>query len=62
MDDDETRNTMDIWPWLTLAINVFTRMIVGSTYRWISHRISLGLCMPNADYDEGMVDYGVPQT
>jgi putative transposase len=45
LDDDETRNTIDIRPWLTLAIDVFTRMIVGfhlsmdkpSHFAWAMH-------------------------
>ena len=51
--DETTRKTMDKRPWLTLAIDVFTRMVVGF-YLSIDKpsRVSLGLCMLNAVYDK----------
>ena len=51
--DDETRKSMDARPWLTLAIDVFTRMVVGFHLSMDKpSRVSLGLCMLNAVYDK----------
>lgn len=51
--DDETRKAMKVRPWLTLAIDVFTRMIVGFHFSMDKpSRVSLGLCMLNAVYDK----------
>ena len=48
-----TRKTMDKRPWLTLAIDVFTRMVVGFHLSMDKpSRVSLGLCMLNAVYDK----------
>jgi putative transposase len=38
--DETTRKAMDKRPWLTLAIDVFTRMVVDSICRWTSPRAS----------------------
>ena len=44
---------MDKRPWLTLAIDVFTRMVVGFHLSMDKpSRVSLGLCMLNAVYDK----------
>ena len=44
---------MDKRPWLTLAIDVFTRMVVGFYLSMDKpSRVSLGLCMLNAVYDK----------
>ena len=44
---------MDKRPWLTLAIDVFTRMVVGFHLSIDEpSRVSLGLCMLNAVYDK----------
>ena len=51
--DETTRQTMDKRPWLTLAIDVFTRMVVGFHLSMDEpSRVSLGLCMLNAVYDK----------
>src|SRR5271170_2596553 len=51
--NETTRKTMDKRPWLTLAIDVFTRMVVGFHLSMDKpSRISLGLCMLNAVYDK----------
>jgi transposase-like protein len=51
--DETTRKTMDKRPWLTLAIDVFTRMVVGFHLSMEKpSRVSLGLCMLNAVYDK----------
>ena len=51
--DETTRKTMDKRPWLTLAIDVFTRMVVGFHLSMDKpSRVSLGLCMLNAVYDK----------
>ena len=51
--DEATRETMDKRPWLTLAIDVFTRMVVGFHLSMDKpSRVSLGLCMLNAVYDK----------
>ena len=44
---------MDKRPWLTLAIDVFTRMVVGFHLSMDKpSRVSLGLCMLNTVYDK----------
>ena len=44
---------MDKRPWPTLAIDVFTRMVVGFHLSMDKpSRVSLGLCMLNAGYDK----------
>ena len=51
--DETTRKTIDKRPWLTLAIDVFTRMVVGFHLSMDKpSRVSLGLCMLNAVYDK----------
>jgi putative transposase len=51
--DETTRETMKKRPWLTLAIDVFTRMVVGFHLSMDKpSRVSLGLCMLNAVYDK----------
>jgi putative transposase len=51
--DETTRKTMDKRPWLTLAIDVFTRMVVGFHLSMDKpSRVSLGLCMLNSVYDK----------
>jgi putative transposase len=51
--DETTRKTMDKRPWLTLAIDVLTRMVVGFHLSMDKpSRVSLGLCMLNAVYDK----------
>ena len=51
--NETTRKTMDKRPWLTLAIDVFTRMVVGFHLSMGKpSRVSLGLCMLNAVYDK----------
>lgn len=51
--DEKTRKAMDKRPWLTLAIDVFTRMVVGFHLSMDKpSRVSLGLCMLNAVYDK----------
>jgi putative transposase len=51
--DETTRERMDKRPWLTLAIDVFTRMVVGFHLSMDKpSRVSLGLCMLNAVYDK----------
>ncbi len=51
--DEMTRKTMNQRPWLTLAIDVFTRMVVGFDLSMDKpSRVSLGLCMLNAVYDK----------
>lgn len=51
--DETTRETMKRRPWLTLAIDVFTRMVVGFHLSMDKpSRVSLGLCMLNAVYDK----------
>src|SRR5271154_2004395 len=51
--DETTRKTMDKRPWLTLAIDVFTRMAVGFHLSMDKpSRVSLGLCMLNAVYNK----------
>jgi putative transposase len=51
--NETTRKTMDKRPWLTLAIDVFTRMVVGFHLSMDKpSRVSLGLCMLNAVYDK----------
>ena len=44
--DETTRKAMGVRPWLTLAIDVFTRMVVGFHLSMDKpSRISIGLCM-----------------
>ncbi len=51
--DEKTRMAMDKRPWLTLAIDVFSRMVVGFHLSMDKpSRVSLGLCMLNAGYDK----------
>jgi putative transposase len=51
--DDESRKTMETRPWLTLAIDVFSRMVVGFHLSMDKpSRVSLGLCMLNAVYEK----------
>ncbi|MGJ0505094.1 MAG: Mu transposase C-terminal domain-containing protein [Methylocystis sp.] len=51
--DEKTRETTKKRPWLTLAIDVFTRMVVGFHLSMDKpSRVSLGLCMLNAVYDK----------
>ncbi len=51
--NETTRETMKKRPWLTLAIDVFTRMVVGFHLSMDKpSRVSLGLCMLNAVYDK----------
>ncbi|RTL85765.1 MAG: hypothetical protein EKK29_11025 [Hyphomicrobiales bacterium] len=51
--DETTRQPMDKRPWLTLAIDVFTRMVVDFHLSMDEpSRVSLGLCMLNAVYDK----------
>jgi putative transposase len=51
---EDTRKPMDARPWLTLAIDVFTRMVVGLHLSMDKpSRVSLGLCLLNAVYDKG---------
>ena len=51
--DETTRKAMTVRPWLTLAIDVFTRMVVGFHLSMDKpSRVSVGLCMLNAVYDK----------
>lgn len=51
--DETTRETIKKRPWLTLAIDVFRRMVVGFHLSMDKpSRVSLGLCMLNAVYDK----------
>jgi putative transposase len=51
--DETTRKAMSVRPWLTLAIDVFTRMVVGFHLSMDKpSRISIGLCMLNAVYEK----------
>ena len=51
--DETTREAMSVRPWLTLAIDVFTRMVVGFHLSMDKpSRVSIGLCMLNAVYDK----------
>jgi putative transposase len=51
--DETTRKAMDKRPWLTLAVDVFTRMVVGFHLSMDKpSRVSLGLCMLSAVYDK----------
>ncbi len=51
--DEATRTAMTVRPWLTLAIDVFTRMVVGFHLSMDKpSRVSIGLCMLNAVYDK----------
>jgi putative transposase len=51
--DDTTREAMGARPWVTLAIDVFTRMVVGFHLSMDKpSRVSIGLCMLNAVYDK----------
>src|SRR5271165_5986720 len=51
--DETTRKMMDKRPWLTLAIDVFTRMVVGFHLSMDKpSRVSIGLCLLNAVYDK----------
>ena len=51
--DETTRKAMTARPWLTLAIDVFTRMVVGFHLSMDKpSRVSIGLCMLNAVYDK----------
>ena len=51
--DETTRKAMSVRPWLTLAIDVFTRMVVGFHLSMDKpSRVSIGLCMLNAVYDK----------
>jgi putative transposase len=51
---EETRRAMNARPWLTLAIDVFTRMVVGFHLSMDKpSRVSLGLCLLHAVYDKG---------
>ena len=52
--DETTREAMGARPWVTLAIDVFTRMVVGFHLSMDKpSRVSIGLCMLNAVYDKG---------
>ncbi len=51
--DDTTRVAMGVRPWLTLAIDVFTRMVIGFHLSMDKpSRMAIGLCMLNAVYDK----------
>jgi putative transposase len=51
--DEDTREPMTQRPWLTLAIDVFSRMVVGFYVSMARpSRVSNGLCMLNAVYDK----------
>jgi putative transposase len=51
--DETTRKAMTARPWLTLAIDVFTRMVVGFHLSMDKpFQVSIGLCMLNAVYDK----------
>ena len=51
--DETTRKAVDKRPWLTLAVDVFTRMVVGFHLSMDKpSRVSLGLCMLSAVYDK----------
>ncbi len=51
--DETTRVAMGVRPWLTLAIDVFTRMVVGFHLSMDKpSRVAIGLCMLNAVYDK----------
>src|SRR5271170_5823040 len=51
--NETTRRAMTVRPWLTLAIDVFTRMVVGFHLSMDKpSRVSIGLCMLNAVYDK----------
>jgi putative transposase len=51
--DETTREAMSVRPWLTLAIDVFTRMVVGFHLSMDKpSRVSIGLCLLNAVYDK----------
>jgi putative transposase len=51
--DETTREAMGVRPWVTLAIDVFTRMVVGFHLSMDKpSRVSIGLCMLNAVYDK----------
>jgi len=51
--DETTREPMGVRPWVTLAIDVFTRMVVGFHLSMDKpSRVSIGLCMLNAVYDK----------
>ena len=60
--DEENRQPLPGRPWLTLAIDVFSRMVTGF-YLSMSEpsRLSLGLCMLRATFDKGawLEDHGV---
>jgi len=50
---ETTREAMAARPWVTLAIDVFTRMVVGFHLSMDKpSRVSIGLCMLNAVYDK----------
>jgi putative transposase len=52
--DATTREAMGARPWVTLAIDVFTRMVVGFHLSMDKpSRVSIGLCMLSAVYDKG---------
>ena len=51
--DEITRKPMESRPWLTLAVDIFTRMVTG--FHLSLHppsRVSVGLCMLHAVYDK----------
>jgi len=51
--DETTRKAMNVRPWVTLAIDVCTRMVVGFHLSMDKpSRISIGLCMLNAVYEK----------
>ena len=51
--DETTREAMSVRPWLTLAIDVCTRMVVGFHLSMDKpSRVSIGLCMLNAVYEK----------
>ena len=51
--DETTREAMSVRPWLTLAIDVCTRMVVGFHLSMDRpSRVSIGLCMLNAVYEK----------
>ncbi len=51
--DETTREAMSVRPGLTLAIDFFTRVVVGFHLSMDKpSRVSIGLCMLNAVYDK----------
>jgi putative transposase len=62
--DEEKRQPLPGRPWLTLAIDVFSRMITGLHISMSEpSRLSLGLCMLRATFDktEWLRDHGVTE-